>query len=246
MKEAIKRHWSNDANNYNKSIQTTLKSDEAKMHWKKIFTEVLDEDHLKILDVGTGPGIVAFLLAELGHDVTGIDFSENMVRNALKNKDALGLSANFRIGDAEKLPFYDDYFDAVVSRYVLWTVTDPRKAILEWKRVLRPGGRVIIVDGNWSRGENSIKRRIWRMFSLILIAVTERVNPLTHEFNDKLKKELWSLKADRPNADIKLLEHNGFKNIYVKNDINTRARTALEYLKYGYQENAFLITGTKE
>jgi ubiquinone/menaquinone biosynthesis C-methylase UbiE len=79
MKEAIERHWSSDANNYNKSIKITLKSEETKRHWQEIFTEALGKGRLKVLDVGTGPGIVAFLLAELGHDVTGVDFSQGMI-----------------------------------------------------------------------------------------------------------------------------------------------------------------------
>jgi ubiquinone/menaquinone biosynthesis C-methylase UbiE len=245
MKEAIERHWSRDANNYNKSIKITLKSEETKRHWQEVFTDALRKDHLKILDVGTGPGIVAFLLAELGHDVTGVDFSQVMLRNALKNKQALGLPVDFKIGDAEKLPFDDNTFDAVVSRYVLWTVTDPMKAMLEWKRVLKPGGKVVIVDGNWHHGENTIKRRAWHTLSLVLIAVTERKNPLTHEFSPDLKKDLWSLKVKRPDADRRFLEQSGFKKICLKEGISTRNRTVLEYLKSGYMEDAFLISAIK-
>jgi ubiquinone/menaquinone biosynthesis C-methylase UbiE len=245
MKKAIERHWSRDANNYNKSIKTTLKSVEAKRHWQEIFADALGKDRLKILDAGTGPGIVAFLLAELGHDVTGVDFSEGMLRNALKNKESLGLPVDFRIGDAEKLPFDDNAFDAVVSRYVLWTVADPLKAMLEWKRVLKPGGKVVIVDGNWHHGENTIKRRAWHTLSLILIAITERKNPLTHEFSAELKKDLWSLKVERPDADRKFLEQSGFRKIRLKEGISTRTQTALEYLKSGYMEDAFLISAIK-
>lgn len=245
MKKAIKRHWSRDANNYNKSMKTTLKSVEAKRHWQEIFTDALGKDRLKILDVGTGPGIVAFLLAELGHDVTGVDFSEGMLRNALENKESQGLPVDFRIGDAEKLPFDDNTFDAVVSRYVLWTVTDPLKAMLEWKRVLKPGGKVVIVDGNWHHGENTIKRRAWHALSLILIAITERKNPLTHEFSAELKKDLWSPKVERPDADRRFLEQSGFRKIRLKEGISIRTRTWLEYLKGGYMEDAFLISAMK-
>lgn len=246
MKEAIERHWSSDANNYNKSIKITLKSEETKRHWQEIFTEALGKGRLKVLDVGTGPGIVAFLLAELGHDVTGVDFSQGMIRNAFKNRESLGLPVDFRIGDAEKLPFGDNTFDAVVSRYVLWTVTDPMKAIIEWKRVLKPGGKVVIVDGNWHHGENTIKRRFWHALSLFLIAVTERKNPLTHEFNAELKKDLWSIKADRPEADRRFLKQSGFENIQIKEGIGPRLSTLLEYLKSGYQEKAFWIAALKE
>ncbi len=85
-----------------------LKFEEEKRHWQRIFTEALKED--TVIDVGTGPGIVALLFSELGQNVTGVDYSEGMPRNVLKNKEALGLPVNFRIGDAKKLPFAHNSF----------------------------------------------------------------------------------------------------------------------------------------
>lgn len=63
MKEAIEKHWSRDAGSYNKSVQTALRSEETKGPWKDIFSRVLGTSQLNILDVGTGPGSVALLLA---------------------------------------------------------------------------------------------------------------------------------------------------------------------------------------
>jgi len=245
MKEAIEKHWSKDAGNYNKSIQKNLYSEEMKKPWKDLFTQALGPDSLNLLDVGTGPGIVAFLLAELGHCVTGVDFSEMMLFNAKKNNEVLGYNVKFKKGDAENLPFADGTFDAVVSRYVLWTVTDPKKAIMEWKRVLKPGGKVIIIDGNWYTNKTTIKRRVWHEISLLMVLITERRNPYTHEFEPELKKGLWCIENKRPEADKVFLEQEGFKNIYIIDKIDTKSRTFLDYLKYGYQEKAFLIAGTK-
>jgi hypothetical protein len=85
----------------------------------------------------------------------------------------------------------------------------------------------------------------WHTLSLILIAITEWKNPLTHEFNAELKKNLWSLKVERPDADRRFLEQSGFKKIRSKDGISTRTRTVLEYLKSGYMEDAFLISAIK-
>ena len=153
-----------------------------------------------------GPGIVAFMISELGHDVTGVDLSEGMIKNALKNREANGLKVDFKRGDAESLPFDDRSFDAVVSRYVLWTVTDPKKALSEWNRVLKPGGRVVIVDGDWMKNKNSLKKKAWHTLSLALIAVTERKNPLTHEFKPELRDKMWSSNVRRPDADLEYLK----------------------------------------
>lgn len=245
MKEALRNFWSSDADSYNKAIKSTLHSVNLKKSWQEIFTEVLGDNKLKILDVGTGPGIVALMLAELGHDVTGVDLSEDMLKNALKNRDALSISVDFRKGDAEHLPFNDESFDAVVNRYVLWTVPDPKTAISEWNRVLKPGGKIVIIDGNWYANENSIKRKLWHAFSLVLVILTERKNPLTSNLDPKLKNKLWSIKASRPDADRRFLEQRGFKDIYVMDKINRRTKNLLEHLKYGYQGDTFLITATK-
>lgn len=245
MIEAIQKHWSRDAKSYAKAVRSTLDSKKARSSWQELFTDALGGGKLKVLDVGTGPGIVALMLAELGHDVTAVDFSEEMLAAARKNARACNLDVKFKKGDAEKLPFARESFDAVVSRYVLWTVPDPEKAISEWKRVLKPGGKVVIVDGNWYSNENSIKRRAWHALSVLLVAITERKNPLTHEFDDELKSKLWSIKAKRPDADRKMLEKMGFQDIRVNEGINRRALTKIEYLKYGYQGDAFMISGTK-
>jgi ubiquinone/menaquinone biosynthesis C-methylase UbiE len=246
VKEAIERHWSRDANNYNKSAQITMRADEAKKLWQELFAEALGRGKKKILDVGTGPGIVAFMLSELGHDVTGVDLSEGMINNALKNREEYGLKVEFRRGDAEKLPFNDRSFDAVVSRYVLWTVTDPKRALSEWNRVLKPGGRVVIVDGDWQKNKDSLKKKAWHTLSLGLIAITEKKNPLTHEFKPGLRKELWSSSASRPGDDLKYLRECGFGDLKLKEDIRIGSRTLIDHLKYGYQENAYLITGIKK
>ncbi|MDM7912264.1 MAG: methyltransferase domain-containing protein [Methanotrichaceae archaeon] len=245
MIEDIERHWSKDAKSYSKAVRTTLKSRKARASWQELFTEFLGPKKLKILDVGTGPGIVALMLAELGHDVTGVDFSSEMLEAARKNAAACNLSVDFRRGDAEELPIASSSYDAVVSRYVLWTIPDPMRAIYEWKRVLRPGGKIVIVDGNWYSNEDSIKRRAWHALSVILVVLTEWKNPFTHELDEELKSKLWSIRARRPDADRKMLEEAGFRDIRVRDGVNKRALTRLEYLKYGYQGDAFMISGTK-
>ncbi|HNX09717.1 MAG TPA: methyltransferase domain-containing protein [Methanothrix sp.] len=245
MKEYIKRYWSDDAGNYNKSIQTLMRSQRSKAKWQDLFIEVMGRDKLKVLDVGTGPGIISLLLAELGHNVTGIDFSSEMLANAKNNAAAFGLSVRFEKGDAENLPFAPDSFDAVVNRYVLWTVTNPNKAISEWRRVIKPGGRVVIIDGNWYANEKTLKRALWQRFSTILIMASEHRDPRHEDLDDDVKNRLWSIKARRPQADVELLEKAGFKDIRIVNGVNARTQDFMDFLKSGYWGDTFLVTGIK-
>ena len=164
MKEKSNKYWSKGADGYNKSVRRSLHSKREKKAWQEIFTDALGKEKLKILDVGTGPGIVAFRLAELGHDVTGVDLSEEMLKNARENAAKFNLPVEFRHGDAENLPFEDESFDTVINRAVLWTISNPEKAIAEWWRVLKSDGKLVIIDGTWDDHKKKLYKRIWQLF----------------------------------------------------------------------------------
>ena len=247
MKETINKYWSNDADGYNKSVRRSLHSKREKNAWQEIFTEALGKEKLKILDVGTGPGIVAFLLSELGHDVTGVDLSEEMLRNASENAARFNIPVEFRQGDAENLPFEDESFDAIVNRYVLWTLPNPDKAIAAWRRVLKPDGKVVIVDGNWYLNiDSSLKRKAWRYLAMPLVLITERRNPLATSLDTSVKDKLWSTHKKRPDADIEILENLSFSDIHIRDAINHRTQTYFDHLKNGYYGDTFLVTGIKQ
>jgi hypothetical protein len=103
----------------------------------------------RVLDVASGPGATACLLAaEFGVDVDGVDLGEASVEKARAAAAGRGLSGrvHFQAGDAERLPFDDGVFDAVVCECAFCTFPDKATATAEFARVLRPGGRVGITD----------------------------------------------------------------------------------------------------
>lgn len=105
-----------------------------------------------ILDVGCGPGFHAAELAELvgsSGRVTGIDMSEAMLSVA-QHRNASRANVSFHLGDATSLPVPDDSADGMVTVQVFEYVPDVRSALREAKRVLRPGGRLVVVDVDWS------------------------------------------------------------------------------------------------
>lgn len=95
------------------------------------------------LDVGCGTGFLALMLAELGYRSTGLDFAGNMLAIGREKAVSRGVSVDFVEGTCEELPFEDDSFDAVLNCRVMWTLPDPVKAVREWKRALKPGGKVV-------------------------------------------------------------------------------------------------------
>jgi ubiquinone/menaquinone biosynthesis C-methylase UbiE len=93
--------------------------------------------------IGTGRSLPHY---QVGAAVTGIELSPAMLGIARKRAAELGRDVDFREGDAEHLPFDEPSFDTVICALALCTIPDPTKAIGEMKRVLVPGGRLLLLD----------------------------------------------------------------------------------------------------
>jgi ubiquinone/menaquinone biosynthesis C-methylase UbiE len=143
--------WSKRAVAYANQMDRLWNTPDQLRKWCLRLQTILGEAAvLDVLDIGTGPGFLAVPLSWLGHRVTGLDFSEDMVRIAAERASGMGLNAAFVQGRADKLPFAEGAFDAVVCRHLLPYVSDRRQALKEWLRILKPGGRMAIWDGDWT------------------------------------------------------------------------------------------------
>ena len=97
--------------------------------------------------LGCGTGSLSLLAAEQGHRVTGVDASPAMVGRA--RAKLAGRDAAFLVGDAAAPPVGEQRFDVVLVRHVLWALPDPGRALRHWRGLLRPGGRLVLVEGVW-------------------------------------------------------------------------------------------------
>jgi ubiquinone/menaquinone biosynthesis C-methylase UbiE len=103
--------------------------------------------HESVLDLGCGAGHTALALAPHAASVVAVDVTPEMIEVAQQLTAARGITnISFRLGDATALPFDADSFDLVTSRYSAHHYSDPTKAIAEVARVLRHGGRFLLVD----------------------------------------------------------------------------------------------------
>lgn len=248
IKGVITKRWSARAQSYDYSPGHGIHSEVEKQTWMEILASALDKKKsLKILDAGTGTGALALLLAEMGHDVIGIDLSDRMLQRAGEKAKAKDLQVIFKVGDAENPPFTPQSFDAIVSRHVLWTLPNPEKAVRAWKELLKPGGHLVIIDGNFKLMiEKTMIQEAWRFLAMPLVFLTEFRDPRMPRKD--LDEKLPMRHRERPAADLAMLKEQGFKVDVSKVNL-PRNLSTLQYLKYGYSrhtEHQFVVKGVKQ
>lgn len=148
VKQQVAAHWDRRAAHFDEDFGHSIGTAAERAAWERIFGLVLPKGRvLDALDAGCGTGFLSLELAARGHRATGVDFAPAMLARARAKAAERGLAVRFEEADAEQLPFADASFDLVISRHVLWTLPHPEAAVGEWLRVLRPGGRLAIIDG---------------------------------------------------------------------------------------------------
>jgi ubiquinone/menaquinone biosynthesis C-methylase UbiE len=153
VKEQVAAHWGRRAPGFDAGFGHSIRTAAERAAWDRIFDLVLaGRSPLEALDAGCGTGFLSFELAARGHRVTGVDFAPAMLAEARRKAAQQKFSVRFEEADAEQLPFPPASFDLAISRHLLWTLPHPEAAIDEWIRVLRPGGRLVVIDGRFNPG----------------------------------------------------------------------------------------------
>lgn len=150
-------YWTKRAPGYAQVNQKELQTAQRQL-WSKALDRRIQQHfggraraELRVLDLGCGPGFFAIILAELGYQLTALDYTESMLREALKNAGSLGEKIDFCCMNAEEPSFADKSFDLLVSRNLTWNLLSPERAYAQWVRILAPGGLLLNFDANWYR-----------------------------------------------------------------------------------------------
>jgi demethylmenaquinone methyltransferase / 2-methoxy-6-polyprenyl-1,4-benzoquinol methylase len=132
--------------------------------WRRAMVAAVDpQPGQRVLDVATGTGMVALALARSGCQVVGLDQSQEMLsgaRKKLERRPQLGGRVSFMLGQAESLPFADGEFGALTFTYLLRYVDDVPATMAELARVVRPGGRIGMVE--FAVPSHPALRALWR------------------------------------------------------------------------------------
>lgn len=144
--------WDAGAATYDDDPDHGLRDPHVRAAWRALLVNHLPTAPADILDAGCGTGSLSLLMREMGHRVTGIDSSPAMLSQARVKLDAASLSMPFHLMDASRPGFPARAFDVVLSRHVLWMFDDYPAVLGRWLSLLRPGGRLLLVEGFWHTG----------------------------------------------------------------------------------------------
>jgi ubiquinone/menaquinone biosynthesis C-methylase UbiE len=159
--EWVRRIWEKEAPRYDRYIR----------FWEKLLFEdgrewVCSRAKGDVLEgaIGTGRNLPFY---PEGVRLTGVDISPAMLKIARRRASELGLEVDLREADAQALPFPDASFDMVVCTLSLCNIPDDRKAVAEMKRVLRPGGRLLLLDH--VRSSSQLGRALQRALEVVTV-----------------------------------------------------------------------------
>lgn len=145
-------YWDEQANAFDEEPDHGLRDPSVRAAWRALLLRHLPPAPADLLDLGSGTGSLSVLLAEAGYTLHGVDLSPQMVLAARSKAAAAGVTATFEEGDAGDPPGQPKAYDVVLTRHVLWALPQPGDAVRRWVDLLRPGGRLLLVEGRWWTG----------------------------------------------------------------------------------------------
>ena len=164
----------------------------------------------RVLEVAPGPGYFAIELAKLGdYKITGLDISKTFVEIARANAAEANVAVDFQRGNASDMPFPSESFDYLVCTAAFKNFAEPKRALEEMYRVLRPGGKALIIDLRSDASEDSISQAIKAMKVGIVNGI---ITKLTFRF--MLLKRAYSRSAFE-----KLVSQTGFNEIQIQENL---------------------------
>ncbi|MCX7794709.1 MAG: bifunctional demethylmenaquinone methyltransferase/2-methoxy-6-polyprenyl-1,4-benzoquinol methylase UbiE [Thermodesulfovibrionales bacterium] len=177
-------------------------------HWRRKAVSYLNEGE-NVLDVCTGTGKLAFLISKkVGRRgfVWGIDINEDLLQIARRDSKNNG-NLSFITADSRDIPFDSEFFDAVTVSFGIRNITQPEKALQEYYRVLKKGGRFVCLE--LMKPENRFFRYIWRIYVSKIIPVISKLiigDPVPYKYLFASIEGFYTF-----NEFVQLLKKNGFE-----------------------------------
>lgn len=158
VKTFVSDYWNGRAAAFDQAPNHAWQTPEQKQAWLDLLVDLAGPAPIPALDLGCGTGFLALLLAELGHQVTGVDIAPDMLARAEQKGVAAKLPVTWRLGDVETLPEPDKTYRLITGRHLIWTLPNPTGALAEWHRVLQSGGKLALFEFGTHWGPDTTAR----------------------------------------------------------------------------------------
>lgn len=221
IKDDIRDYWSLRAQTYDLSPGHGIARHTEIEAWSQLIRRHLgDGEGRKALDLACGTGVMTMLMHGLGFKVTGLDFTEPMMARAKRKADDAKASIRFLTRDAEETMEADETYDVIIARHLVWTLTDPDKAFADWLRILKPGGCLLIIDGDFVRQHWMEK----------LLPLLDRVfgkkqdghsllTPEQWDHHERIVRQVHFKDGIRADDTVKLFQATGFGELRIETDL---------------------------
>ncbi len=237
LRDEIKAYWSERASTFDLSPGHEIFSEKERAAWHDLISRHLGRGEGRAaLDLACGTAVVSHLLDDLGFSVTGMDWAEPMLKRAREKVATRGRDITFRLGDAENTMEPDSHYDVITNRHLVWTLVDPTAAFAEWYRILKPGGQLLIVDGDFVNV--SLKEQIVTKLSTffqrlgIASAETAKMSPQLLETHRNILSRVHFSKGARAGAVAELLVEAGFESVQIDSNLRRIFRAQAKHLGF--------------
>ncbi|WP_051209485.1 class I SAM-dependent methyltransferase [Butyrivibrio sp. WCD3002] len=214
IKDKVVTYWSKRAESFSEHKHEEIHSRKKQLWQAELLRHFSADDKLSVLDVGCGAVFFEMVLSDFGFEVTGVDLTPEMIEKGKELLSRHGAKAQMKVMDAEKLDFPDSSFDLVISRNLVWTLPHPVEAYMEWHRVLKPGGVLLVYDAEYAKGFHHYDQ----MQNLAHKNVTDAMVEECHDIYHMLSIST----LDRPMWDKEVLERIGCENVVADPEVGDR------------------------
>ena len=142
--------WDAEAERFDEELDHGLLNASVRDAWAALMLKEVPPGST-VLDLGCGTGSLSVLLAEQGHEVTGVDVSPRMLEQALVKAENHKVNVPFLLGDAADPPV-EPAFDVVLARHLVWALPEQSAALDRWLGLMPAQGRLVLIEGLWGTG----------------------------------------------------------------------------------------------
>jgi RimJ/RimL family protein N-acetyltransferase/SAM-dependent methyltransferase len=195
--DQARAYWDGQAASFDNEPDHGLRDPIVSAAWAELLGRWLPAEPAKILDAGCGTGSLSTIMAQMGHDVSGIDLSPAMVAHARAKALDARQDIRFDVMDASHPNLSSNTFDVIVCRHLLWALSEPDRVLRRWVNLLAPNGRLILIEGFWVTGSGLHADEIVKLLpaSLTRVAI-EHLSGLSNLWGGEVIDERYAIIAD--------------------------------------------------